>query len=133
THDLGIVAGRTDAVMVMYAGRVMEGAATRALFKQMQHPYTEALLAAIPKVGNAPHTLLAAIAGTPPDPTRPAPGCPFAPRCRYCRPDCRDGAPALQGAGDHQFACRHPLAVATPDAAEWPGRGVRRGAAPRVC
>ena len=67
--------------------------------------------------GPTPHTPLAAIAGAPPDPTRPAPGCAFAPRCRYCRPDCRDGAPALQGAGDHQFACRHPLAVATPEAA----------------
>jgi peptide/nickel transport system ATP-binding protein len=113
THDLGVVAGRTDAVLVMYAGRVMERASTRALFKRMRHPYTEALLAAIPKIDAAPHTPLAAIAGAPPDPTRPAPGCPFAPRCRYCRPDCRDGAPALQGAGDHQFACVHPLAVAT--------------------
>jgi peptide/nickel transport system ATP-binding protein len=113
THDLGIVAGRTDAVMVMYAGRVMERAATRALFKQMQHPYTEALLAAIPKVENAPHTLLAAIGGTPPDPTRPSPGCPFAPRCRYGRADCREAMPELTGDGDHQFACWHPLSVKT--------------------
>ena len=111
THDLGIVAGRTDAVMVMYAGRVMERAATRALFKQMQHPYTEALLGAIPKVENAPHTLLAAIGGTPPDPTRPAPGCPFAPRCRYGRTDCREAMPYLESAGDHHFACWHPLSV----------------------
>jgi peptide/nickel transport system ATP-binding protein len=113
THDLGIVAGRTDAVMVMYAGRVMERAATRALFKHMRHPYTEALLAAIPKVDDAPHTLLAAIAGTPPDPTRPAPGCPFAPRCRHGRADCREAMPALANDGDHQFACWHPLAVQT--------------------
>jgi peptide/nickel transport system ATP-binding protein len=110
THDLGIVAGRTDAVMVMYAGRVMERAATRALFKQMRHPYTEALLAAIPKVEDAPHTRLAAIAGTPPDPTRPTPGCPFVPRCRHCRPDCEKAMPAL-GNAEHQFACWHPLAV----------------------
>jgi len=110
THDLGIVAGRTDAVMVMYAGRVMERAATRALFKQMRHPYTEALLAAIPKVEDAPHTPLAAIGGSPPDPTRPAPGCPFAPRCRYGRDDCREAMPGLAELGDHQFACWHPLA-----------------------
>ena len=110
THDLGIVAGRTDAVIVMYAGRVMERAATRVLFKQMRHPYTEALLAAIPKVEDAPHTPLAAIGGTPPDPTRPAPGCPFAPRCRYGRDDCREAMPGLAGLGDHQFACWHPLA-----------------------
>src|SRR4029079_2613572 len=63
THDLGIVAGRTDAGIVMYAGRVMERAATRVLFKQMRHPYTEALLAAIPKVEAAPHTPLGAIGG----------------------------------------------------------------------
>ena len=113
THDLGIVAGRTDAVMVMYAGRVMERAATRVLFKRMHHPYTEALLAAIPKVENAPHTLLAAIAGTPPDPTRPAPGCPFFPRCRYGRDDCREAMPYLASVGDHQFACWHPLAAKT--------------------
>jgi peptide/nickel transport system ATP-binding protein len=113
THDLGIVAGRTDAVMVMYAGRVMEHAATRALFKQMRHPYTEALLAAIPKVEHAPHTRLAAIAGNPPDPTRSLPGCPFAPRCRHVRPDCREVVPVLADTGDHQFACWHPLAVRT--------------------
>jgi peptide/nickel transport system ATP-binding protein len=112
THDLGIVAGRTDAVVVMYAGRVMERAATRALFKQMRHPYTEALLAAIPRVEDAPHTPLAAIAGNPPDPTRPSPGCPFAPRCRHGRADCREAMPGLADAGhDHQFACWHPLAV----------------------
>ena len=95
----------------MYSGRVMGACATCA-FKQMRHPYTEALLAAIPKVENPPHTLLTAIAGIPPDPTRPAPGCPFAPRCRYGRADCREAMPELS-AGDHQFACWHPLAAKT--------------------
>ena len=83
THDLGVVAGRTDEVAVMYAGRVVERAPTPALFKRMRMPYTEALLAAIPKLDAAPHTPLPAISGRPPDPTRPLPGCSFSPRCRY--------------------------------------------------
>ena len=83
THDLGVVAGRADEVAVMYAGRVVERAPTRALFKRMHMPYTEALLAAIPKLETAPHTPLPAISGRPPDPTRPLRGCSFAPRCRY--------------------------------------------------
>ena len=65
THDLGVVAGRTDEVAVMYAGRVVERAPTPSLFRAMQMPYTEALLAAIPKLDAAPHTPLPAISGTP--------------------------------------------------------------------
>ena len=74
THDLGVVAGRTDEVAVMYAGRVVERAPTPALFKKMRMPYTEALLAALPKLDAAPHTPLPAISGRPPDPTRPLQG-----------------------------------------------------------
>ena len=112
THDLSVVAGRTDDVMVMYAGKVMERAPTRALFKRMRHPYTEALLAAIPKFHAVPHTPLSAIGGTPPDPTRPAPGCAFSPRCRYAQARCGEAAPALSTAGEalHQSACWFPLA-----------------------
>ena len=111
THDLGVVAGRTDDVMVMYAGKVMERAPTRELFKRMRHPYTEALLGAIPKLDAPPHAPLMAIAGTPPDPTRPAPGCAFSPRCGHALARCREAAPAL-GAADkllHQSACWFPL------------------------
>jgi peptide/nickel transport system ATP-binding protein len=112
THDLGVVAGRTDEVAVMYAGRVVERAPTRALFRNMRMPYTEALLAAIPKIDAAPHTPLPAISGRPPDPTRPVPGCSFSPRCRYVADDCRVQKPALSasGAPDHHFACFHPIA-----------------------
>ncbi len=77
THDLGVVAGRTDEVAVMYAGRVVERAPTPVLFKRMHMPYTEALLAAIPKIDAAPHTPLPAISGRPPDPTRPIQGAHF--------------------------------------------------------
>ena len=111
THDLGVVAGRTDDVMVMYAGRVMERAPTAELFKRMRHPYTEALLGAIPKLDAPPHAPLMAIPGTPPDPTRPAPGCAVSPRCARALARCREAAPPL-GAADalsHQSACWFPL------------------------
>jgi peptide/nickel transport system ATP-binding protein len=111
THDLGVVAGRTDEVAVMYAGRVVERAPTPALFKKMRMPYTEALLAAIPKLDAAPHTTLPAISGRPPDPTRPIKGCSFSPRCRYAVARCHEEKPALTEAETpaHQFACFHPI------------------------
>ena len=111
THDLGVVAGRTDEVAVMYAGRVVERAPTPALFKKMRMPYTEALLAAIPKLDAAPHTVLPAISGRPPDPTRPLKGCSFSPRCRYAVARCHGEKPELTEAETpaHQFACFHPI------------------------
>ena len=116
THDLGVVAGRTDEVAVMYAGRVVERAPTPQLFARMRMPYTEALLAAIPKLDAKPHAALPAIAGRPPDPTRPQPGCAFAPRCRYADERCREQKPALMN-GDSsgaEFACWHPLPLTGP-------------------
>ena len=111
THDLGVVAGRTDEVAVMYAGRVVERAPTTALFARMRMPYTEALLAAIPKLDSAPHTALPAIAGRPPDPTRPLPGCSFAPRCKYADRQCHEAKPPLvdPGRAGALYACWHPL------------------------
>jgi len=111
THDLGVVAGRTDEVAVMYAGRVVERAPTQALFKKMHMPYTQALLSAIPKLDTAPHTRLPAISGRPPDPTRPIDGCSFSPRCRYAIDRCRREKPVLADAEtvDHKYACFHPL------------------------
>jgi len=111
THDFGVVASRTDDVAVMYAGRIMERAPTRALFKSRRSPYAEALLAAIPKLHAAPHTRLAAIAGPPPDPTRPLPGCGFHPRCPYSQARCRCEQPKLRAfrEGQHDYACWFPL------------------------
>lgn len=111
THDLGVVAGRTDEVAVMYAGRVVERAPTPALFKKMRMPYTEALLAALPRIGAAPHTPLPAISGRPPDPTRPLKGCSFSPRCRYAVTRCHGEKPDLAQAdtAEHQYACFHPI------------------------
>ena len=111
THDLGVVAGRTDEVAVMYAGRVVERAPTPALFKKMRMPYTEALLAAIPKLDSPPHAVLPAISGRPPDPTRPLKGCSFSPRCRYAVARCHAEKPVLAEAEvpAHQYACFHPI------------------------
>ncbi len=114
THDLGVVAGRTDEVAVMYAGRVVERAPTRELFHHMRMPYTAALLAALPKLDAPPHTRLPAIGGRPPDPINPPPGCAFAPRCIYADPGCDNAKPPLSApdARSHQFACIKPLPVA---------------------
>ena len=111
THDLGIVAGRTDEVAVMYAGRIVERAPTPGLFKTMRMPYTGALLAAIPNLAAPPHTPLPAISGRPPDPTRPFRGCAFAPRCRYRAERCADQKPGLTSAdaSGHQYACWYPI------------------------
>jgi peptide/nickel transport system ATP-binding protein len=111
THDLGVVAGRTDEIAVMYAGKVVEQAATSVLFSKMRHPYTEALLRSIPKIDNPSHTRLRVITGRPPDLLHPPPGCPFAPRCPYVGDDCRAEMPPLEydEAAAHRFACFHPL------------------------
>ena len=111
THDLGVVAGRTDEIAVMYAGKVVEQAPTSVLFAHMLHPYTEALLRSIPKIDNPSHTRLRVITGRPPDLLNPPPGCSFAPRCPYAGDRCRVEAPPLEEVGSrgHRFACFHPL------------------------
>jgi peptide/nickel transport system ATP-binding protein len=110
THDLGVVAGRTDEVAVMYGGRVLEHAPTRSLFRAMRSPYTKALLAAIPRIDAPPHTPLAAIPGRPPDLARLPAGCAFAPRCEHASARCTAERPPLVAAdsGSHAVACWHP-------------------------
>jgi peptide/nickel transport system ATP-binding protein len=111
THDLGVVAGRTDEIAVMYAGRIVEHAPTAALFSGMRHPYTEALLRSVPRVEQPGHTRLQAIAGRPPNLLMPPPGCPFSPRCPYAEDRCHVEAPALVDGpvAGHRVACHHPL------------------------
>ncbi|MGH9211121.1 MAG: ABC transporter ATP-binding protein [Acidimicrobiales bacterium] len=111
THDLGVVAGRTDEIAVMYGGRIVEHAPTSVLFSRMQHPYTEALLRSIPRVEDPSHTRLQVIGGRPPDLIDPPPGCAFSVRCPYVQDDCRAEAPELREGPDpgHRFACFHPL------------------------
>jgi peptide/nickel transport system ATP-binding protein len=119
THDLGVVASRAQEIAVMYAGRVVERAPTHALFADMQMPYTEALLAAIPKLGDPSHTRLAAIGGRAPDLVNPPAGCPFSPRCPYARERCHVETPTLQenpNTPGHVFACFYP--VSSPETLE---------------
>ncbi len=91
THDLGVVAGRTDRVAVMYAGRLAEIGATATLFSSSHHPYTEALLRSIPRVDQPSHLPLDAIPGRPPDMVRPPDGCRFAPRSQPRTTEVLDG------------------------------------------
>ena len=93
SHDLGVVAGRTDEIIVMYGGKVVEQAPTRALFGGVKMPYTEALLRSIPRLDTPSHTRLDAIPGRPPNLINPPAGCNFASRCRYVQPKCLEEQP----------------------------------------
>ncbi len=110
THDMGVIAGRTDRVMVMYAGKVVEGSSTDALFEEMHHPYSQALLASIPRLEQDNLQRLHSIPGLPPDLTNPPIGCRFAPRCQRATDQCRSLEPPLDGDTQaHVFACWHPI------------------------
>jgi oligopeptide transport system ATP-binding protein len=109
THDLGVVAGTCDRVNVMYAGRVVETASTRTIFKTPAHPYTQALLEALPRPDSPRGTRLNAIGGQPPNLVNLPPGCPFAPRCRKAQPKCRQELPPLEAKmPGQQAACFFP-------------------------
>ncbi len=112
SHDLGVVAGRTDDVAVMYAGRFVEHGPTAQVFRQARMPYTEALMLAIPRLESPSHSRLTAIPGRPPDPIRDPSGCAFAPRCPRAQADCESVEPSLVSDLDpnHRYACHHPLA-----------------------
>jgi oligopeptide/dipeptide ABC transporter ATP-binding protein len=119
THDMGVIAGRADRVLVMYAGRIVEAAATQELYDGMHHPYTEALLASIPKPEQDTTRPLYSIPGSPPELTNPPTWCRFQPRCRYATERCRQEDPPLAGADpDHPYACFHPVNM--PDARRAP-------------
>ncbi|HEX6527443.1 MAG TPA: ABC transporter ATP-binding protein [Streptosporangiaceae bacterium] len=110
THDMGVIAGHADRVNVMYAGRVVETADVGTLFTGMRHPYTQALLASIPRLTQDPAKALHAIPGLPPDLARPPAGCRFASRCARATERCRVDEPPLTGAtSDHLFSCWHPV------------------------
>jgi peptide/nickel transport system ATP-binding protein len=110
THDLGVVAGRTDHIAVMYAGKIVETAPTADLFARVRMPYTEALLKSIPQTTDPSHTRLAAVAGRPPDLVNLPNGCRFAPRCPYAQERCRVEEPPLSGdSSGHAWACWYPV------------------------
>ncbi|UOR01899.1 ABC transporter ATP-binding protein [Leucobacter allii] len=114
SHDLGVLAGRTDRTLVMYGGRVMEAAPSAALFRDSRHQYTRALLEAIPRMEQPRHSVLRAIPGVPPDPAAAMDGCRFAPRCSAAVERCsleRPPVTRVAGHPGHRFAC---FAPATP-------------------
>jgi peptide/nickel transport system ATP-binding protein len=110
THDLGVIAGRADRVVVMYAGKVSESTTTTRLFSNPRHPYTEALFEALPEKAADNARKLYNIPGMPPDLTNPPTGCRFAARCRYVQETCRQEEPELKGdSWEHVFRCFFPV------------------------
>jgi len=128
THDMGVIAGRTDRVVVMYAGTVAEESPTDELFEAMRHPYAGALLASVPTIEDRGRDRLASISGLPPDLSGEIVGCRFAPRCEFAEDDCRREAPPMTAiaVGGHRFACFHPIegltsvVIETPEASPPP-------------
>ena len=116
SHNLGVVRHVSDRVGVMYLGRIVELAPTGTLFAAPAHPYTEALLSAVPRTvaGGVPRIVLP---GDPPAPLKPPSGCAFHPRCRYRQEICTQQSPTLaENAPDHAVACHFPLNASAPPA-----------------
>ena len=105
THDMGIIADMAERVTIMYAGRAMEAADTKTIFHEPKHPYTEALLAAVPRVDQ--RKILEVIPGNIPNLIEPPPGCVFNPRCKYAKQVCIDAAPPLEEVGKNHWAACH--------------------------
>ena len=112
THDMGVVAETADRVVVQYAGHQVESNTTRELFRDPHHPYTAALLAALPE--RAQQKLLPSIPGVVPGQFDRPEGCLFTPRCRFAFDLCRTAAPAQAGAGLGWALCHTPLVAGTP-------------------
>jgi oligopeptide transport system ATP-binding protein len=105
THDLGVMSAIADRVSVFYAGRVVESGRREDVLKKPRHPYTQALLDALPHPEAGRHEELVAIPGAPPSPARIPAGCAFNPRCAYTRESCRVEVPPLVKLGDRLLAC----------------------------
>jgi len=123
THDLGVIAGRTERVAVMYAGRIVEHADTAELFADPRHPYTEALLDALPELADPNARTLYSIPGRPPARSPELTGCSFAPRCRYTSDWCTGHEPGLDADHPgHAYACFFPVGAVTGIPADGAGR-----------
>jgi oligopeptide/dipeptide ABC transporter ATP-binding protein len=112
-HDLSVVKHVSDRVAVMYVGKIVEVASTGSLFAQPRHPYTEALLSAVPKADPRLRAKRVILQGEVADPAHPPPGCAFHPRCRYAVARCREETPLLrEAAPGHWTACHRAEEVA---------------------
>lgn len=108
THDLGVVAGMCDRIIVMYAGTIVEEASRRDIFYNPRHPYTIGLLRSVPRLDRVRSNRLPQIEGLPPDLARLPKGCPFQARCPYVTEICRVDRPTLRSVGDrHAIACHN--------------------------
>ncbi|HEY7779563.1 MAG TPA: ABC transporter ATP-binding protein [Ktedonobacterales bacterium] len=105
THDLGVVAGLADRILVMYAGHIAERAPTEELFANPRHPYTLGLLGAVPRLDAVRGSELVTIPGSPPDLLHPPEGCPFQPRCPFRIDKCRTYPQDFTVGPNHQAAC----------------------------
>ena len=121
THDLGVMAGLADRVMVMYGGLVVERASAAKLYKEPRHPYTRGLLGTLPRLDGTRTERLESIPGQPPNLDRVPAACPFAPRCAHAFERCRRENPALETVADgHEVACWLEPAQMRPPAAPEP-------------
>ncbi len=112
THDMGVIAELAERVCVMYAGRVVEEAPKRSLFRNPQHPYTWGLLASIPRLDRPRQRRLVAIPGAPPSPLQPVEGCRFEPRCPHRFDRCTTHPELVERVGPgHRDACHLDPAV----------------------
>jgi oligopeptide transport system ATP-binding protein len=110
SHDLAVVAGLADRILVMYGGRIVESAAAQELFRHARHPYTAELLKCMPSLSGARLARLPTLPGQPPRPGAAIPGCSFAPRCTRVAERCKVERPLLEpGSGGTQVACHYPL------------------------
>lgn len=107
SHDLSVVEYVADRVAVMYVGKLVEVAETRALYYHPLHPYTEALISAVPKPDPTQHSNRIVLQGEIPDPANPPSGCYFHPRCPYAQPECATETPALREVGQGHYAACH--------------------------
>jgi oligopeptide/dipeptide ABC transporter ATP-binding protein len=109
SHDITLVEQTCDRVMVMYAGRIVEEITVNELHTRAAHPYTRALLAAVPDMDLDRSAPMAVIPGRPPEPSVVVHGCAFAPRCPFATETCERQEPALeQPTASHRIACWHP-------------------------
>lgn len=124
THDLGVVANIAQRIFVMYSGLIVERGNSEDIFYRPKHPYTQALLRAVPRLDSDSKGELASIEGTPPDLLAPPEGCPFAARCKYAMPVCFRRPPeTTEFEPGHQAACwlHHPMAPAVDGLNNKPG------------
>lgn len=105
SHDLSVIEHTCDRIAVMYLGKIVEIAERDELFSNPQHPYTQALIGAIPRVGQGKKKMKKSLGGEVPSPINPPSGCAFHPRCPHKMDICASQTPILEGAGSHQKAC----------------------------